>query len=74
MLLCPGLHCLQYSAHTHPPALRRAALQVQALREGLRLPRGTRQPRPQDPRAGQAAPVRPVRGNVPGRAGAEIPR
>lgn len=67
-----GLYCLQHPAHAHPPALRGAAVQVQALREGLRLSRRPRQPRPADPRQRQAVSVRTVRRRVSRGPGAPV--
>lgn len=48
-----GIHSIQHPAHPHPPALGGEALQVQALRQSLRLARGARQPRAAHAQQGQ---------------------
>lgn len=44
LLTFSGIHRIQHPAHSHPPALRGEALQVQVLRQSLCLTRSPRQP------------------------------
>lgn len=68
-----GIHSIQHPAHSHPPALGGEALQVQALRQSLRLARGPRQPRAAHAQQGQGLRLLRVRPALPRAGGLQLP-